>query len=217
MAESIGDGSVLVDPPSIEPREIDESVRTPTESDPPDTAAPGLPLDQKFEILRNQRRRHVLRFLSEADGPLRLGDLSERIAALENDKEVVEISSSERKRVYVGLYQCHLPKMDGMDVIAFNKPRGVIEAGPTMDQLEEYLADDTRDEAAWPLYYAAASIGGAILLGVAGAGSSWSTAPMAELAGGLVVLSFFCLSVFHFWHWRGQTTADSSGQPASTE
>jgi hypothetical protein len=121
-----------------------------------------LPLDQTFEILKNRRRRCVLRYLYEADGPVSLSDLAEQIAAWENDKEIRQITSSERKRVYVGLYQCHLPKMDGMDVVSFNKPRGMIEQGENADCFEPYLRQDDPDSEPSPARYHA----GLAILGI---------------------------------------------------
>jgi len=44
------------------------------------------------------------------------------------DSAPEKLTSRERKRVYVGLYQCHLPKMDGVGVIEFDKNRGTIES-----------------------------------------------------------------------------------------
>lgn len=102
-----------------------------------------LPLDLAFEILKNGRRRMVLEELAAAGGEVTLGELSETIAARENDKTVAEISSEERKRVYVGLYQAHLPKMDGADVVQFNKDRGLISPGTHADLLERYLGSQT--------------------------------------------------------------------------
>jgi hypothetical protein len=98
-----------------------------------------------FEILKNQRRRRVLQYLREHGGPVSLSDLCEHIAAQENVTEVHRLSSSERKRVYVGLYQCHLPEMDGMDIVEFNKPRGIIEPGANADLFDKYV--DTDQEA----------------------------------------------------------------------
>jgi len=134
-----------------------------------------LPLDQTFEILRNQRRRYVLQYLDATEGQVSLSDLAEQIAAWENDKEVREISSSERKRVYVGLYQCHLPKMDDMGVVAFNKPRGIVEPGENVGAVVEYLRtdDETTTDASRTRYYLGLSLLGVFLLpalALAGAG-----------------------------------------------
>jgi hypothetical protein len=101
---------------------------------------PALSLDLVFEILKNCRRRMVLEELDAADGEVPIGELSEVIAARENDKGVDEISSEERKRVYVGLYQCHLPKMNEAGVIEFNKDRGLVTPGEHAGLLGRYLA-----------------------------------------------------------------------------
>ncbi|MBO4249504.1 hypothetical protein IL252_16985 [Halomicrobium sp. IBSBa] len=127
-----------------------------------------LPVDRVFELLKNQRRREVLRYLEAADNEtVSLSDLAEHIAAIENDTTVQAISSSERKRVYVGLYQCHLPKMDDMNVVAFDQNRGTISLGPNADQLEEFLDIGDDEGRPWPRYYAGLAAGGTALYGLA--------------------------------------------------
>ena len=86
-----------------------------------------LPLDVTFEILKNRRRRLVLDYLREADETVRIGELAEHIAAIENDIPVQQLNSQQRKRVYIGLYQCHLPKMDDAGVVDFNQDRGLVD------------------------------------------------------------------------------------------
>lgn len=93
-------------------------------------------------LLKNQRRRYVLEYLRANDDSARLRDVAEQIAAWENDKELKAITSSERKRAYVGLYQCHLPKMDDAEVVSFDQNRGDIEIGPNAEQLMPYLDDE---------------------------------------------------------------------------
>jgi len=110
-----------------------------------------LPMDNVFEILKNSRRRQTLQYLNENGGKASLSELAEHIAAIENDCSVKAISSSQRKRVYVGLYQCHLPKMDDMHVIDFEKNRGTVELGPNATQLKPYLGE-TRDFDWYRLY-----------------------------------------------------------------
>jgi hypothetical protein len=106
-----------------------------------------LQLDTVFEIIRNRRRRLVLQCLDESeDETFNLSDLSEHIAAIENDTTEEALSAQQRKRVYVGLYQCHLPKMAASGVIEFDKNRGTISKGPNITQLDPYLdVDDSAD------------------------------------------------------------------------
>lgn len=99
-----------------------------------------LTLDEIFELLKNERRREVINYLLESeDGTATLSDLAELIAAKENDIEVSQLSSDQRKRVYIGLYQCHLPKMDDMGVIDFEDNRGTVELSDTIEQVQPYL------------------------------------------------------------------------------
>jgi hypothetical protein len=71
-----------------------------------------------------------------------LSDLAEHIASIENDKPVASLSSSERKRVYICLYQSHLPKMADANVIDYNQARGTIELRSEADQLLGYLPEN---------------------------------------------------------------------------
>lgn len=94
-----------------------------------------------FELLKNQRRRWVINYLlHQAENRTTLDVLAEHIAAKENEIEVSQLSSSQRKRVYIGLYQCHLPKMDEFGIISYQKSRGVIELNE-IDHLKPYLND----------------------------------------------------------------------------
>lgn len=99
-----------------------------------------ISLDEVFEVLKNQRRRRVLDYLDGSTEPVTLSDLAEHIAGLENDKEPRLITSSERKRVYVGLYQSHLPKMDDAGAISYDKNRGIVEPGAEFDHFTGYLS-----------------------------------------------------------------------------
>ena len=111
----------------------------------------GLPLETVFDILKNERRQQVLGYLAvTGDDVVNIGELAEHVAAIENDVAVDALSSQQRKRVYVGLYQCHLPKMGDSDVIEFDKDRGTIRMGPNADQVTPYLDLQTDDDDVGP-------------------------------------------------------------------
>ncbi|WP_435064302.1 DUF7344 domain-containing protein [Halobaculum sp. EA56] len=108
----------------------------------------GLPLDVTFEILRNSRRRQVLEFLrGREDRTASISELAEHVAAIENDTTVDRLNAQQRKRVYIGLYQSHLPKMDDAGVVDFEQSRGRVELDPAAEPLFEYIdVDGTLDE-----------------------------------------------------------------------
>jgi DNA-binding transcriptional ArsR family regulator len=107
-----------------------------------------LPLskDTQFGILKNSRRRDMLRYLREHGGESTLSDLAELIAAKENGVERRLLSSDERKRVYIGLYQCHLPKMDDAGIVDFDKRSGSVHLRSEARQLFRHI-DDVPDDA----------------------------------------------------------------------
>lgn len=86
-----------------------------------------LTVDETFEILKNRRRRLVLEYLQGVEGVVELSTLADHVTAIENDTDVEAITSEERKRVYVALYQFHLSKMADMGVIDYDQDRGRIE------------------------------------------------------------------------------------------
>lgn len=179
---------------------------TPTEgqsasSGPTDQQSPsGLPLDEVFGILSNERRRQVLDYMQTAEEPVSLSDLAEEIAANENDKPVRHLSSQERKRAYVGLYQVHLPKMDGMDIVEFNKPRGLVETGENASIFDEYLDSDEEGPGhrPWHAYYGGVSGMGLVILLLASWVGSVSAIPLVRYALIFVVGTFCLTSVAHY-------------------
>ena len=170
--------------PTIDEEAEDEDSAAGTESQ---ADSEELPLDQVFEILKNKRRRTVLRYLDEHEEPVALGDLAEHVAADENDTPVAQISSRERKCAYVGLYQCHLPKMDDMDIIAFNQNRGLVETGPNATQLKQYLEWSETSTRPWPLYYASTAGVGLVAVLATGVLAGGAAAMVVCLAAMLAV------------------------------
>ena len=140
--------------------------------------------DTVFGLLKNSRRREVLRFLRAEGGSSTLRAVAEHVAALENDCPVGAITSKQRKRVYVSLYQVHLPGMDRAGMIDFERNRGTIELLPRADALFSYLDDETTGESRFAHYLTVTALGGllygfgSLLLGPA---SPFVTATVAGL------------------------------------
>jgi len=97
-----------------------------------------LSKDVIFDLLSVERRRHVIRIIDEEDEIL-IGNVAEHIAAIENHVKLQEINSEQRKRVYVSLYQMHLPKLAEYDVIEYDQNRGVIKEEQNLKHLLPYI------------------------------------------------------------------------------
>jgi hypothetical protein len=109
-------------------------------SDATATAAEdAIPADTLFHLLQNSRRRAVLRYLSGREGSVRMRDVAEQVAAWEHDTTVDRLTSEERQRVYITLYQSHLETLAEAGVIRYDKPRGVIEPRPSLDYVASYV------------------------------------------------------------------------------
>lgn len=126
-----------------------------------------LPLDVVFEIVKNERRRLILSYLRDAEDTVALGTLAEHIAAYENDVTVAELNAQQRKRVYIGLYQFHLPKMADANVVDFNQDRGVVRLGENADELFDFIESDVETRSNVHQYCLALSLGGGLLFAVA--------------------------------------------------
>lgn len=167
------------------PRTDAESRRTPdpapvqiprkdgsTKADAPiDDGRTELSLDDVFGVLSNPRRRAAIHYLNDREDELiQLRDLAEQLAAWENDVAIEEVTYKQRKRVYTSLYQSHLPKMDDLSIVQFDKHRGTIEwtrwtaaLGKYLDDIENHDADES-----WPTPgRRAMEVGIAVVTGVA--------------------------------------------------
>lgn len=110
-----------------------------------------LTSDDIFEILSNHRRRMVLYHLQEAGTPIAVNELAEHVAAMENEVSVDQLSSQQRKRVYVSLYQTHLPKMAQMDLIEYDQEEGMVALTSRSADINRYLGEDTDSQRPWRL------------------------------------------------------------------
>lgn len=92
-----------------------------------------LSKDTAFHILQSDRRRALLRyFLAAEKTSFVMRDVAERIAANEHDTTRGQLTSEERNRVYISLYQSHLPTLDDNGIISYNKERGLIQTEPLL-------------------------------------------------------------------------------------
>lgn len=153
------------------------------------TTESDLSQDVVFDILSSPRRRYVLYYLRTRDEPVQLTDLAEEVAAWENDTEPNEITEQERKRVYVSLYQTHIPRLAEAGLIDYNKDTGQIALAEEAAEIDRYL-DSTEQTYPWQQIYLGVAVASAVLLA---ATAIFGFIP--ELAAAAVVIIAFVATV----------------------
>lgn len=162
-----------------------------------------LSMDDTFHILQNERRRRVLQYLSDTEGPVDMRDIAEQVAAWEHDTTVQQLTSDQRQRVYIALYQSHLPKLADFDLITYNRSRGVVERTPLADQVAHYLdetdgqSEQTAVDTRWTQYYGGATIVSILLIGLAWLGS----VPLTSLGLAILITAMYAGVTVGFVRW----------------
>jgi hypothetical protein len=134
-----------------------------------DTSESELSKDQAFDVLRNSRRRAVISCLRARGGVVSVKELSKCVAAAEYDVPGAELSSEQYKRVYTGLYQCHLGRMEELGVLEFDTETNRVRLREAASQLDPYL-DETGRNAARIELGAAIVVASIVVLGASGVG-----------------------------------------------
>jgi hypothetical protein len=164
---------------------------------------PTLSKDVIFHILQNERRRLVLKYLQGREDPIRMRDVAEQVSAWEHDTTVQQLTSKQRQRVYIPLYQNHLTKLDDEGIIDYNQSRGIVERKPLADELDPYLdafdsSDDDEDDVtgrsvdSWGKYYLGVSALGTLVV----SGKAFGMSLLSTLSGlviGVLILAIFSL------------------------
>lgn len=81
-----------------------------------------------LDIISNSRRRRVLGYLKEYSSGS-ISEVSLYVAVREHGKDLEQLSEKEEKRVYVGLYQVHLPRLEDAGLIQYDVDTGEVTIG----------------------------------------------------------------------------------------
>lgn len=124
-------------------------------TDPAVTDEGPLSTETIFETLSNRRRRYTLHYLKRLGEPVSIRELSEQLAAWENEVEREQVKPKERKRLYTALHQTHLPKMHRLGVVEYDSDRGVVGLTEAIDQFDIYFDLVAADDIPWSQFYLA--------------------------------------------------------------
>lgn len=150
----------------------------------------GLTKSEAFDILRNSRRRAVISCLRERGETMSVKELATHVAAEEYNVSPNEISREQYKRVYTGLYQCHLERADDLGVIDFDSEKNTVSLREEVTSLDPFLDDGDRMETAHVELAVAMTVTTVVALGSLGIGpfgtlsaSGLAMLPIAALLG----------------------------------
>lgn len=179
--------------------------------------------EEAFEVLSNERRRLVLRYLRDHGGTrVDFREVVDRVAAWENDVPSERLDSSDRKCVYSALRQTHLPKLDKLGVVEFDHSRGQLTLNDGGEEVFRYMAYSPRRMRRWNRLYlglAGASVAGALLieLGVPPFGNVPTITAVIGVAAAFAVASIARLyrTSHYIVEHDGAATVDGSAARAS--
>lgn len=112
-----------------------------------------LTKDDVLDLLSNSRRRYVIYFLEQWDGSATLNDLAYEIASRETGVPVDELSEDDKRRVYISLYQTHLPKLDLYGLVEYDKDDRTVSLTDDADDIGDYFFPDRGENRSFTTYF----------------------------------------------------------------
>lgn len=170
-----------------------------------------LTRDLIFDILSSPRRRYVLFYLRQQGRPVDLKELSSQVAAWENDIDPEDLTSQQRKRVYVSLYQTHIPKLADAGVVDYDQETGTVQLTERASSVDEYLRADAGRNVPWQLLYLGLAVASALAFLLV-----WLDVGPFEfvpelIAGIAITVAFAVLAAVHLlyqWHARRELSIE---------
>ncbi|MWG33216.1 DUF7344 domain-containing protein [Halomarina oriensis] len=147
-----------------------------------------LALDDAFNILSNSRRRYILYYLYTRSEPATIDELAGQIAAWENEIPVDELDDTARRRVYVSLYQTHLPKLDDFGIADYDRDDGTVTLTEGAEEIVRYLPVEEGEQRDFVWYYVGLSVVAVVLLAAVAANVLMPAIAAVLIAVGLVAL-----------------------------
>ena len=153
-------------------------------------------------VLSNARRRAVLEYLGTTPRRVGVRELSEAIAAEESGQSPPP--RRVRESVYTALHQTHLPKLDDLGIVAYDRDASEIYLLGGARTVDRYRSPVTRLGLTWGEWYRALGVVGLTLVV-----ASLASVPVVSAVEPLVFASgflalFSVASVYQLWtdRWR---------------
>jgi hypothetical protein len=155
-----------------------------------------LPEAEIYDILANRRRRATLEYLS-VERATGLHELSAAVATHESGQSPAP--RALRESVYSSLHQTHLPKLDDLGVVAYDREARSVTLCDRARDVDRYLRVSTRFGVTWSEFYRTFGVLALTVVVCALVGVPWLSAvdPLLWASGGLAV---FALTIaYQLW------------------
>ena len=150
--------------------------------------------DLIFEILSSARRRRLLYHLYNRNGVATLRELAYDVAVDETGEPVED---EVEKRLYISLYQTHIPKLEDAGIIEYDSETREVRMTKEIYQIRNVLeSEQIGEERAWVRYYALVAILG---LGLSVLITLGVLELSAALVAGVLALLFLILAMVHYY------------------
>ena len=152
------------------------------------------------DILRNDRRRLALQYLKQRLRPVEVRELSDHIA----EREVGESPPPRdcRQSVYNALSQTHLPKLEELGFVDFDRDEKLVSLRETAREIDVYMNVITPLGITWETYYRSLGVFGLISVVAADTNVAFF-AGIESLLFATVFLFAFVISIsYQLWTLR---------------
>jgi hypothetical protein len=122
-----------------------------------------LSQDQVFEVLQSMRRRYAVHYLRRENCTVDFADVTDHVAAWEYNTSPTDLLSEQRKRVYISLYQTHIPALADAGIIDYDPETGEIRPTSRIRVFDDYLNVFTKPTLPWDRYYCGLTLGSLLL------------------------------------------------------
>lgn len=147
-----------------------------------------LTKDEVLDLLSNARRRYLIHYLVRHGGRENLSELAGRMAAWEMNVPPDAITDDARRRVYISLYQTHLPKLEQSGIITYDQDARIVELTDRADELVEFLPAPSSAHPWYAYYLFVGAAGTAVLAAGWIEVVAFPVAPVGILLGLVVIV-----------------------------
>jgi gamma-glutamylcyclotransferase (GGCT)/AIG2-like uncharacterized protein YtfP len=162
---------------------------------------PRLTRYEIHDVLRNERRTRVLEHLQQEREAVTLRELSEQLATLETGESPPP--RNIRESVYNSLHQTHLPKLNDLGIVEYQRNRKLVTLADGSQQVNLYMETVPTNDITWATYYHVLGMMVLAIIGLSSVGVPAFTA-LSVTVWSLLFFGLFVLSaLYQFWKHDG--------------